>query len=89
MENFLFCKSGNGTQDQVLKLIDFGLSKRFVSNSVSEIESMIGDIQKDEDEKGGTVNFHQFVEAMYDGTGDYMRPYKTRALSMCVSSTTS
>ena len=57
--------------------------------SVSEIESMIGDIQKDEDEKGGTVNFHQFVEAMYDGTGDYMRPYKTRALSMCVSSTAS
>ena len=51
--------------------------------SVSEIESMIGDVQSDD---GGTVDFHQFVEAMYDGTGDYMRPYKTRALSMCVSS---
>ena len=53
--------------------------------SVSEIESMIGDVQSDDD-NGGTVDFHQFVEAMYDGTGDYMRPYKTRALSMCVSS---
>jgi calcium-dependent protein kinase len=58
--------------------------------SVSEIEKMIHDVQSKSggDSSSSTVNFHQFVEAMYDGTGDYMRPYKTRALSMCVPTTT-
>ena len=45
LENFLFCNSGKNdgsTQDQVLKLIDFGLSKKFVSNGIARMRSTVG-----------------------------------------------